>query len=266
MVWETFVRAGWTAILDILLVAFIIYEFLMIIKGTRAQQLAIGVCVLLLVWAATQHAHLYAFNWLVGRVLLPYGAIALIILFQPEIRLALEQLGRGRLLRRGGPMARMKNIPHLVNELVEAATDLAMRKIGALMVLERETALGDIIATGKEIHGYASAELLKTVFFPNTPLHDGAAVISGDILVAAGCLLPLTERQDLSPSLGTRHRAALGLAERTDAVIIVVSEETGIISLACNGELRRDLTEEALKERLLILLQPAGTSLLSSQR
>lgn len=250
---ETLARATWFSLLDILLVAFVIYQFLLLIKGTRAFQVIKGLCVLLGVWYLAGKMGLYTFHWLLGRALLP-GVIALVILFQPELRLALERLGRGRLP--SGPWTGTQSLAGFVNELWEAVEELSLRKIGALIVLQRQTNLREVIETGEPIQARFSADLLLTLFYPNTPLHDGAVVVQGDTIVAARCLLPLSDRTDLAGALGTRHRAALGLAERTDAVVVVVSEETGRVSLAYEGELHRNLTEEAIKERILGLLQP----------
>jgi diadenylate cyclase len=259
LTWELLTRDWWISVIDILLVSFIVYEMFMVIKRTRAQQLLAGVCVLLVVWLLTQRTPLYTFNWLVSSLVTPVGGLALVLLFLPEIRLWLEQLGRGEILHRRPTEARALTVTALVDELIEAVHTLSVRKIGALLVIERQTGLNDIIDTGQDLGARVSAELLNTIFFPNTPLHDGAVVLRGGEIAAAGCLLPLTERRDISPTIGTRHRAAMGLSEKTDAVTLVVSEETGIISLAYGGDLFSGLTEEALKERLLALLEPVRT-------
>lgn len=256
LTWEWITQEWWISAIDILLVAIIIYELFMVIQRTRAQQLLQGVIVVLVVWFFTQRTPLYTFNWLVSSIITPVGGLALILLFLPEIRLWLEQLGKGEILHRRPTEARSMTVPALVEELVEAVHTLSVRKIGTLIVLERRTGLNDIVSTGRELGARVSAELLSTIFFPNTPLHDGAVVLRGGEVAAAGCLLPLTERRDISPTIGTRHRAAMGLSEKTDAVVVVVSEETGTISLAYDGNLFSDLTEEALRERLLALLEP----------
>jgi diadenylate cyclase len=260
LTWEWITREWWLSVIDILLVAIILYELFMVIQRTRAQQLLQGVIVVLVVWFFTQRTPLYTFNWLVSSIVTPVGGLALILLFLPEIRLWLEQLGKGEILYRRPTETRPMTVPALVDELIAAVHTLSVRKIGTLMVLERQTGLNDIISTGRELGARVSAELLSTIFFPNTPLHDGAVVLRGSEVAAAGCLLPLTERRDISPTIGTRHRAAIGLTEKTDAVVIVVSEETGTISLAYGGNLFSDLTEEVLKERLLALLEPVRPS------
>jgi diadenylate cyclase len=189
------------------------------------------------------------------QALLP-GVIALIILFQPELRLALEQIGRGHIFGVGFTALRREQITQLVDEIVLSARQLGRERIGALVVIEREVGLNDVVQTGRRVEAVASADLLRTIFYPGTPLHDLAVVMRGDRIVAAGCLLPLTERRDVRGLLGTRHRAALGLSETTDAVIIVVSEETGAISLAISGRLYSNLAPDVLKQRLLSLLAP----------
>lgn len=260
LTWEWITREWWLSVIDILLVAVILYELFMVIQRTRAQQLLQGVIVVLVVWFFTQRAPLYTFNWLVSSIVTPLGGLALLLLFLPEIRLWLEQLGKGEILYRRPSETRSMSVSALVDELIAAVHTLSVRKIGTLIVVERQTGLNDIISTGRELGARVSAELLSTIFFPNTPLHDGAVVLRGGEVAAAGCLLPLTERRDISPTIGTRHRAAMGLSEKTDAVVIVVSEETGTISLAYGGTLFSDLTEEALRERLLALLEPVRPS------
>ena len=241
-------------LLDILVVAFVVYQILMLIRGTRAVQLVTGLGLLFAAYVVSRWLGLYTLQWLLSYVGLVVP-IALLVLFQPELRRMLEQLGRGSVSLVGFT-------PHgldreaairLVNDVARAARILGSRKIGALMVLERRVGLEDFIETGIRVDAVVTVQLLITVFFPNTPLHDGAVIIRGNRLVAAGCLLPLSERPGLIRPLGTRHRAAIGLTEVTDALGVVVSEETGTISLAVEGHLDRGLTEEELKARLLAL-------------
>ncbi|HEV2282684.1 MAG TPA: diadenylate cyclase CdaA [bacterium] len=241
-------------LLDILVVAFVVYQILMLIRGTRAVQLVTGLGLLFLAYIVSRWLGLYTLQWLLSYVGLVVP-IALLVLFQPELRRMLEQLGRGSVLLVG-------YTPHgldreaairLVNDVARAARILGSRKIGALIVLERRVGLEDFIETGIRVDAIVTVQLLISVFFPNTPLHDGAVIIRGNRLVAAGCLLPLSERPGLIRPLGTRHRAAIGLTEVTDALAVVVSEETGTISLAVEGRLDRGLTEEELKARLLAL-------------
>jgi len=255
-VWETMRGNIPLVLLDIILVAVTIYYVLRLLRGTRAIQLIKGLLVLGVFIVFAGSLKLVTFNWLLRQALLP-GVIALIILFQPELRLALEQIGRGHILGAGLTSLRREQITRLVDELVQSASQLARERVGGLMVIEREVGLNDVVQTGRRLEAIASADLLRTVFYPGTPLHDLATVIRGDRIVAAGCLLPLTERRDVRGLLGTRHRAALGLSETTDAVVIVVSEETGAISLAVDGKLFGNLTPDVLRQRLLGILAPA---------
>jgi diadenylate cyclase len=241
-------------LVDILVVAFVIYQILMLIRGTRAVQLVIGLFLLFAAYVVSRWLGLYTLQWLLSYVGLVVP-IALLVLFQPELRRMLEQLGRGSVSLVGFT-------PHgldreaairLVNDVARAVRILGSRKIGALIVLERRVGLEDFIETGIRVDGVVTVQLLISVFYPNTPLHDGAVIVRGNRLVAAGCLLPLSERPGLTRPLGTRHRAAIGLTEVTDALAVVVSEETGTISLAVEGRLDRGLTEEELKARLLAL-------------
>ncbi len=261
----TWLRTGWQVvqehfgfgvIFDIALVAISVYFVLRLLRGTRAVQLLKGLVTLGALIVLTQSLGLFTLNWILKQALLP-GVIALIILFQPELRLALEQIGRGHIFGAGLTSMRQEQITRLVDELVLSARQLSRERIGALLVIEREVGLNDVIQTGRRLDAVASADLLRTIFYPGTPLHDLAAVIRGDRVVAAGCLLPLTERRDVRGLLGTRHRAALGLGETTDAAIVVVSEETGAISLAVEGRLYSNLTADVLKQRLLGILTPA---------
>jgi diadenylate cyclase len=256
VVWDAFRRAPWVSTIDILLVALGIYYLLALLQRTRAIQLMKGLAVLGVAVLVSNALHLTTVNWLLQTLLLP-GVIVLVILFQPELRLALEQIGRGALSPTPLGSIRGEDVTQLVNELVRAARRCSRDRMGALMVLERKVGLNDIIQTGREINATVSTDLLRALFFPGSPLHDGAVVIRGDLVIAAGCLLPLTDRDIVGMTLGTRHRAALGLTERTDAVVIVVSEETGAVSLAHAGELISNLSNDALKQRLLNVLHPS---------
>ncbi|MBI5832430.1 MAG: TIGR00159 family protein [Armatimonadetes bacterium] len=272
--WTVIARALDTArtpegILDILLVWFLVYAALSLLRGSgtrRWRGLGLGLMALALAWLVTRPDRglikLDTFNWLLTE-LAPMGSVALVVVFQPEIRQSLHKIGQWTLFGSSSRTLRSA-VVHVVNELVEAADGLARRRIGALFVIQRRDTLGEVIETGKLLDAEISTELLATLFFPSTPLHDGAAVIVDERVVAATCLLPLSERRDLSRGLGTRHRAALGLSERCDAVVLVVSEETGVVSLAVGGELQRELSGEPLRARLLELLQPAGSGLLAS--
>ncbi len=244
-------------IIDVLIVTLLVYQLLLLIRGTRAVQLVIGLGILVAAYAVSRALGLYTLQSVLQYlgVVIP---IALLVIFQPELRRMLEQLGRGGVLISGltpHGLGREERI-RLANDLARAARILGLRKIGALMVLERQTGLEDFIETGVRVDAVVTVQLLITLFFPNSPLHDGAAIIRGNRVVAAGCLLPLSENPALGRTLGTRHRAGLGITEQTDAVSIIVSEETGTVSLAREGELVRGLSEEEVKAALLELVAP----------
>lgn len=244
--------------IDILIVAYVLYRLLLLIRGTRAVQLLKGVIVILLATGLSSVFHLTTVNWILSKIL-TLGLFAIPVVFQPELRRALEQLGRGGFfsisLRNASPS---DDSQHLIAEVVKATQVLAKAKIGALIVIERNTGLSEYIETGTLIEGVLSSQLLINTFIPNTPLHDGAVILKGRRLVSAGCFLPLTENRNLDRELGTRHRAALGVTEQSDAVAVVVSEETGKISTAVDGVLTRDLSENALYALLQTLLTPAS--------
>lgn len=241
---------GWRDLIDIIIVTYIFYRLILIIKGTRAEQLVKGLIILLIAWAASGILGLRTFNWLL-QGLMTVGLIAIPIIFQPELRKALEQLGRGKLFQ--SPLYEFEDNDSLgvLDELFKAIPVLVKKRIGALIVLERETGLKDIMETGIKIEGIVTAELLINIFIPRSPLHDGAVIIRDNVLAAAGCFLPLTENPNLSKELGARHRAAIGITEVSDAVTIIISEETGVISLAHNGRLTRYLDEKTLRSTLL---------------
>lgn len=254
-------KIGLLDILDILIVTFLVYQLIVLIRRTKAVQLVFGLVVLILAYVASRFLGLYTLQYILGYIGLVVP-IALLVIFQPELRRMLEQLGRGSVLAGAFTphgLGREETI-RLVNEVGRAARVLSMRKIGALFVLERRTGLADYIETGIRVDALVTVQLLINLFFPNSPLHDGAVVIRGGRVIAASCLLPLSENPALSRTLGTRHRAGLGIAEQTDAVAVIVSEETGTISLARDGDLVRGLSEEELKGELLRLFvgQPSA--------
>ena len=239
-------------VLDVALIAYIFYRIAVALRGTRAISLVRGIAVVaVLFWLSTG---LPTFNWILRHVL-PTGVIALVIIFQPELRLALERLGRGRLFRFGLLEVESEMIERVVSEVMDACEDFSARRIGALIAFEREASLIDITRTGKTIGGLVSSELIATIFAHQSPLHDGAVVIRDDRLVAAGCALPHSENPGIAVTTGMRHRAALGLSERTDAVCVVVSEETGGMTLAFEGTLTPSLERIQLTERLLELFE-----------
>lgn len=243
-------------VVEVGLVAYVIYRGLLLIHGTRAEQLVKGLAILVAIAFLSDRLGLATISWIMDQLGLLI-LVALPVVFQPELRRFLAYLGRGRIFARPFVFLGVEDLSQFIKELVRAAQVFAGRKIGALVVIERETRLNDYIETGIKIDGVVSAEFLVNIFTPGTPLHDGAAIIRGDRIVAAGCFLPLTDSPYLSRQLGTRHRAALGITEISDAIALVVSEETGAISLAEAGKLTRYLEEKTLRELLDKLLLPS---------
>jgi len=241
--------------IDILLVSYVIYKLIMLIRGTRAVQLLKGIMVIVVTWLLSKYFELTTLHWMMSQAF-TFGVLALVIIFQPELRRALEQLGRGKLFSRTHTSQDDDTLRRMVQEVGKSITYMAKRRIGALIVIERETGLNDYVETGIAINGRVSSELLINIFIPNTPLHDGAVILRKDTVLAAGCYLPLSENTSISKELGTRHRAAIGMSEVSDGVSVVVSEETGQVSFALNGEVRRNLTEEQLTELMLEHLSP----------
>ena len=254
-------RPGLSDIIDILVVTVIIYELLMLTRQTRGSAVLKGLLLLLLIVGASNLLGLTALNWLLMAVL-KNGALVLVILFQPELRKALEQMGRGAIIDK-----KRREVPddqeHIITEIIQCLTDLSRRRVGALIVFERKTGLKDVIETGISIDAEISAALLENIFEPNTPLHDGAVVIRGPRVMAGACILTLTEGRGISHELGTRHRAAIGISETTDALVLIVSEETGIISMARGGKLTRHLDSKSLQEILGEMYQQPHTHLWS---
>ena len=245
----THFRLDWRDIIDIALVTYILYRLILLIRGTRAEQLIKGLVVFLVAMVASGLLGLRTINWFL-QSLMTMGLVAIPIVFQPELRRALEQLGRGKFFQRPIYDYEEETFQIVLEELLKAIPVLVKKKIGALIVLERKTGLKEFIETGIKIEGIVTAELLINIFMPRSPLHDGAVIIRGAIMSAAGCFLPLTENPNLSKELGTRHRAGLGITEVSDAVVIIVSEETGVISLAHDGKLTRYLDEKTLRSTL----------------
>lgn len=235
--------------LDILLVAVVIYEFLALIRGTRAALILVGVSVVVLAFYFSRVGQLSTLNWLISRVL-PYAVFALIVIFAPEIRQALARLGRRLTLTH-----RSTDQADAYDDIVMAANLFSQNQTGALIVIEREIGLRTYVESGVAIDAQLSYDLLATLFRPSAPLHDGAVIIRGDRISAAACFLPLSMNPVLSTQLGTRHRAGIGITEETDAIAIIVSEETGSISLAVGGGIERDLTVERLRDRMGTLLR-----------
>ena len=253
-VWYLFERMTWLSALDIALVALVFFFALQLVRGTQAVQLLRGVIILAVVLLLLGNAlRLPAFGWLV-RTAIPALLVALPVIFQPELRRALERLGRaGTFL---GNTARQSAVETVITETVAACQRLAERRHGALVILERETGLQDFIDTGVHLNAEISSELLQTIFFPNTLLHDGAAIVRGDRVVAAACILPLASGFLADRRLGLRHRAAIGITEATDAIAVVVSEERGSVSIAHNGRMIRRLDAQRLEAVLRAFYQP----------
>lgn len=244
-------------IIDIAIVTYIIYQVILLVRGTRAVQLLKGILFLVIIWALSTWFDLYTLKWLMNQIF-NFGIFAIFIIFQPELRRALEQLGRGKLFGRSS--AEDEQLNKLIGEVIKAVNYLARRKIGALIVFERETGLNEYTESGIPMQSMVSSQLLINIFIPNTPLHDGAVIIQNQQIAAAACYLPLSENPFISKELGTRHRAAIGISEVGDAVSIVVSEETGQISLAINGQVVRDIKEESLISKLYEELRPNSSA------
>ncbi len=250
-----------SSVIDILIVAFIMYKIMLLIKGTRAVQLLKGIAVLLVISALSSVFNLYTISWLLGKALTAL-AVALPVVFQPELRRALEKLGRGKLLAPTSLLSGEYDRVRLVAEVTRSATILSKNKMGALIVLERETGLEEHIDTGVKIDGIVSAEFLVNIFVPKTPLHDGAVIVRGGRAIAAACFLPLSENPYLTSDLGTRHRAGIGITEHSDAVAVIISEETGTVSVAVEGVITRNYDEAGLQARLTgLLINQAAHSL-----
>lgn len=250
---ETIIESiGINDVLDILIVAFIVYKVLGFIRETRAQQLVKGLLILVIMLFLSDVLHLYALNWIMKGTM-TLGVIALVVVFQPELRRGLEYVGRSKIVKAPFGQLDKEEAKSITDEFVKAVSSFSGSKTGALIILERETALNDIAETGTEVNADISAQLLGNIFYEGAPLHDGAVIIRGDKIFAAGCVLPLTENKNLNKSLGTRHRAGIGITEHSDAIAIIVSEETGIISMATDGKLTRFLDAKTVEKTLLNL-------------
>ena len=235
-------------IIDIVVVAYFLYRGYLMLKNTRAATLVKGLLVLVGFMIICRTLNLHVISWLLEKSMTVI-MVALPVVFQPELRRALEQIGRGKLFRKGSELDEQE-VNAMLDAIASATKAMSTAKVGALMVFERATGLVERIETGVPIDGLVSSGLIQNIFVKDTPLHDGAVIIRGNRVVAACCLLPLTENRNLSQELGTRHRAAIGLSEQSDAMVLVVSEETGAISIARNGELMRYLTVDDVKDIL----------------
>ncbi len=245
---------GWRDLIDVLIVSVAIYELLKLVRGTRAVQMGLGAGLLVLLFYVSRWAHLQTVNWLI-RNMVGYLVFALIVLFQPDIRRALAHVGRTPF---GRVFARPQQAEEVIEEVVVAAGLLASQRTGGIIAIERSIGLRNYIEGGIPLDATVTNDLLVTIFRPGTPLHDGAVIIQADRIAAAACFLPLTVNPQVSKDFGTRHRAGIGLTEETDAVAVIVSEETGRISLALEGGIDSGLTTDGLRQRLRELLTTPG--------
>lgn len=253
-------QLGWKDLFEIILVSYLVYRILLFYAGTRAFQVMLGFVVLVAIYAAAQALQLRLISYILSQVF-TYGAFALIVIFQPELRAALARLGRSRLWQ----MFAQKERQEVVEEIVRAAEKLARSRIGGIIAVEREVDLLNFVDHGTELNADVTAELLTTIFTPYSPLHDGAVIVKRDRVTYAGSvILRLSESQDVDRALGTRHRAAIGLSEETDALVVVISEESGLMSLAEGGQLTRGLSEEELRERLDVGTEAPAVDLTTS--
>src|SRR5690625_4032355 len=250
---------------DIAIVWYVLYKLIMFIRGTKAIQLLQGIFVVILVWLLSILFNLQTIQWITNQAIL-WGFLVIIILFQPELRRALEQLGRGGIFSRS-TRSEEEEIKQIADDIATSCEYMAKRRIGALITIELETGIGEYAETGIQIDGELSSQLLTNIFTPNTPLHDGAVIIKRNKIVAAACYLPLSESTSISKELGTRHRAASGISEVTDAITLIVSEEAGAMSVTKNGEIKRDVDEkqlaELLKKNLIQLVKTPETNLIN---
>ncbi len=241
----------WKPVLEIIILWFVVYNILVFFAGTRAVQVLNGIIILIIIFVAVRFLKLEVLEWLMIKIFAP-TIIGIFIVFQPEIRRGLARLGQRHLF---SIIVHERELAEVLNEIVDAVYNLSEKKIGALIAIERQAGLKTYIESGTSLEARVLSELIQTIFTPTSPLHDGGIIIRDNDIVGAVCLFPLTERSDLSINFGTRHRAAIGLSEETDALVIVVSEETKVVSLAVNGKLTRDLTRDDLFRLLKRLLR-----------
>ncbi len=250
---EVLSEVGVRDLLDVALVSFIIYRLLIVLKGTRAVKVLIALLVLLLVSLVSRTVPLYTLEWMLNG-LWAYMVIAVVIVFQPEIRSALARMGEKTL---SIPLRSAEELK-VLEEVVKAAVSMASSRIGALIVLERDSRLEDFVELGTIVDAHVTRELLASIFHPGSPIHDGAVVIRGGRIVSAGCFLPIALEARISPALGTRHRAALAVTQESDAVVLVVSEETGAIALSISGQMETNLDMSSLRDRLTEIFTAGG--------
>ncbi len=226
-------------IIDIIVIAFLVYKGIEFLRENRAGQLFKGIVIILIAYLFANWFDLVMLKWLMS-MLFGSALILLVVIFQPELRRVLERVGQTRIAGRNMLSEELEELSQCIDNISKACGNMQENKIGALIVFERQTQLGEVINTGTVIDAVASVSMTNNIFFPKSPLHDGALIVRGGRLYAAGCILPLTQRQELSATLGTRHRAGIGMTENSDAIVLIVSEETGIISIVCNGQIRRN--------------------------
>jgi diadenylate cyclase len=247
---------SWQDAVDILIVAVMLYWVIKLFAKTRAMRVLIGLGVILILARVFVALDFKATSWLM-QAFLSAGAFILVVLFQPEIRRGLETLGRGKIFTFAtSSQMKQQNAEHIIEEISRAVLDMSKQKVGAILVFERKTGLADVLESGTVLEANISSELIENIFYPNTPLHDGAMILRGDKIVGAGCFLPLSDNKQIAQELGTRHRASLGISEVSDAYVIVVSEEKGIISFAYDGVLKRYIDAKMLKKLLGELYLP----------
>jgi diadenylate cyclase len=263
---EVISHIGPVEVIDVAVVAFILYQLLRLLRGTQGIQILVGLILLAVIGILSTTFNLILLSWLFRNATF-FIIIAVIVMFQPELRRALDQLGRiGHI---GRPLSRFntRQYSQAISEAIRATERLSMKKTGALIAFERDVGLEDYAATGVRINGEVSAEMLQSIFYPNSPLHDGAVIVRGNRIVAAGCLLPLPEEGTVKERLGTRHRAALGLSLASDALVLVVSEETGNISVIEEGKISKNLDTDDLRRRIALRVpSPNGNGLFRFRR
>ncbi|MBR6444784.1 MAG: diadenylate cyclase CdaA [Firmicutes bacterium] len=262
---NVFSDIGINDIIDILIVAFLVYKLIGFIRESRAEQLVKGLLLLVLLTFLSDKLNLYTLHWILNGVL-TLGVFALVVVFQPELRRGLEYVGRNKFLKGTFGKLDKEKSKHIVSEFVKAIEEFSETRTGALIIIERQTALTDVAESGTRLDAEISKELLGNIFYEGSPLHDGALLVRGDRLLAAGCVLPLTASKNLNKNLGTRHRAGIGITENSDAIAYIVSEETGVISMAEDGNLTRFMDIKNVEKNLLRLYlavpdeEPSGVS------
>lgn len=247
---SVFSSIGFFDVVDILILTFLVYKAVELWRDSRARTLLKGIILIVAMYAFSGWLGMIGINWILEKVV-TYAIVILVVIFQPELRHTLERVGHSSFSFFGRNKSVVDETKvNCISQVCKAVGVMSSAKIGALIVFENKTLLGDIIKTGTEIDAYVSSEMVNNIFFPKSPLHDGAIVIRNNRITAAGCILPLTANRDISADLGTRHRAALGISENSDAVTVVVSEETGIISLTYNGQITRNFNSQSLQQEL----------------